>query len=130
MIQSLLITGFYAGILAIIHIALSFKVIGLRKQHKIGIGDGENQQLAKAIRVHGNFIENVPLALILLALAESNGSSGLFLHALGGLLVSCRFLHAIGLNSSIGTSWQRFVGMVGTFVVLLVLALNNVIAVI
>ena len=106
---SLLLTGFYASILAILYIALTFKVIGLRRKHLVGIGDGENTELAKAIRVHGNFSEYVPIALILFAAFELNGGSAQMLHLLGGLLVTARFLHAIGLSKSIGTSWQRFV---------------------
>ncbi|TRX57141.1 MAPEG family protein [Thalassomonas sp. M1454] len=129
MLQSLVISGFYSGILAIILLALSFKVIGLRREHKVGIGDGDNAELAKAIRVHANFIEYVPLSILLLAISELNGAAPWFLHAMGGLLVTCRFLHAIGLSSSIGTSWQRFVGTLGTFITLLILAIANIISI-
>ncbi|WNC69887.1 MAPEG family protein [Thalassotalea nanhaiensis] len=126
--SSLLLTGFYGGILAILYIALTFKVIGLRKKHSVGIGDGENSELAKAIRIHGNFSEYVPIALILFAAFELNGGSAQMLHLLGGLLVTARFLHAIGLGKSTGTSWQRFSGTVATFIVLLILAVCNILA--
>lgn len=129
MLHSLVITGFYGGILAVILLALSFKVIGLRKQHKIGIGDGDNAELAKAIRVHANFTEYVPISIALLAISEINGAAPWFVHAMGGLLVTCRFLHAIGLSSTIGTSWQRFAGTVGTFITLLILAIANIITI-
>lgn len=128
MSQSLVISGFYTSILAIIYIALAFKVIGLRRELKIGIGDGDNAGLAKAIRVHSNFSEYVPLAILLLAIAELNGTSSMLIHAFGGLLVTARFLHAIGLSSSIGTTWQRFVGTLATFISILVLAIINIIA--
>lgn len=124
----LLLTGFYSGILAILYIALTFKVIGLRRKHLIGIGDGANSELAKAIRVHGNFSEYVPIALILFAAFELNGGSAQMLHLLGGLLVTARFLHAIGLGKSTGTSWQRFVGTLATFITMLILAVSNILA--
>ena len=127
---SLQITGFYAGILALLYIGLSFLVIGQRRKHLVGIGDGEIKDLSKAIRVHANFIEYVPIALLLLATAEVGGTSVQLIHAMGGLLVTSRFLHAIGLSKSIGTSWQRFCGTIGTFLTIIILALTNIIAMI
>ncbi|NMP16568.1 MAPEG family protein [Thalassotalea sp. Y01] len=128
---SLAITGFYTGILAILYIALSFKVIGQRRNKRVGIGDGggEHPELAQAIRVHANFIEYVPIALLLLAIYELGGGNVMFVHAFGGLLVTARFLHAIGLGKSIGTSWQRFAGTLSTFIIILVLAIMNIIAI-
>ncbi|WP_394175296.1 MAPEG family protein [Thalassotalea litorea] len=124
--HSLAITGFYAGILALLHIALSFKVIGLRRRLKIGLGDGGDKALNKAIRIHGNFVEYIPLALLLLAISEINGGSSFILHAVGGALVTCRFLHAFGITKSSGKSWQRFVGVLGTFIAILILAIMNI----
>ncbi|TLU64089.1 glutathione S-transferase [Thalassotalea litorea] len=124
--HSLTITGFYAGILALLYIALSFKVIGLRRRLKIGLGDGGDKELSKAIRVHGNFVEYVPFALLLLAILEINNGSQFVMHALGGALVTCRFLHAIGIAKSSGKSWQRFVGVLGTFLAMLILAIMNI----
>ena len=52
-----------------------------RNRHKIGIGDGGDKALARKIRVHGNFVEYVPLGLLLMALllgwaaSSSNRSS-------------------------------------------------------
>lgn len=124
--HNLTLTGFYAAILAILYIGLAFKVIGQRRKHAVGIGDNDNKDLAKAIRVHGNFSEYVPLALILFAAYELQNGPTLTLHALGGLLVTGRFLHAMGLGKSIGISWQRFTGTLATFVVILFLAIANI----
>ena len=123
---SLSITALYASLLAILLVSLSFNVIRLRLKLKVGIGDGEQQPLAAAIRIHGNFSEYIPLALILLACYELNGANSLWLHILGGLLFVGRILHAIGLNKSIGASIQRQLGMVITFLVLLILAIENI----
>ncbi|WP_274620662.1 MAPEG family protein [Colwellia maritima] len=60
------ITAFYASLLTLLYIGLSFNVIRLRFKLKVGVGDGGQEQLTKAIRIHGNFSEYMPLALILL----------------------------------------------------------------
>lgn len=120
------ITAFYAGLLALLFIVLSFKTINLRRKHLIGVGDGGEKNLTKAIRVHGNFAEYTPLALILLAAYESSGANALLIHALGATFFIARILHAIGLAKSIGTSMPRFWGMILTFLVLLILAVLNI----
>jgi uncharacterized membrane protein YecN with MAPEG domain len=126
MTVSLSITGLYASLLALLLITLSINVIRLRLSLKVGIGDGEQKPLAKAIRIHGNFIEYMPLALILMACYELNGADDLWLHILGSLLFVGRILHAVGLSKSIGTSFQRQFGILSTFIVLLVLAVENI----
>ena len=53
---TLSLTGFYASLLGILYIGLAFNIIRLRRKFKVGIGSGDNKFLAKAIRIHGNFI--------------------------------------------------------------------------
>jgi len=123
---SLTTTAFYTGLLTLIFLLLSFNIIRLRWRLKVGVGDGGERALTKAIRVHGNFSEYVPLALIMLASYELSGADSLWLHLLGATLLLSRVLHAIGLSKSIGTSMPRFVGMILTFSVLLTLAIANI----
>lgn len=123
---TLSLTGFYASLLALLYIGLAINVIRLRKKFKVGINDGGNKDLAKAVRVHGNFAEYVPVALLLLACYELNGASVIVLHALGAMLVAGRALHVIGLSKTIGISMQRQVGMLSTFFVILALAIENI----
>ena len=127
MLTHLVITGFYASLLAIILIGLSVNIIKKRYIYKVGIGDGEQRPLAKAVRIHGNFTEYMPLALILLAIYELNGGEALWLHIIGITLVLGRLLHAVGLTKSIGTSLPRQLGILSTFIVLLVLAILNIV---
>ena len=124
--MTLSITGFYASLLGILYIGLAINIIRLRKKFKVGINDGGNKDLAKAIRVHGNFSEYVPVALILFACYELNHASVIMLHALGAALVVGRALHVIGLSKTIGVSMQRQVGMLSTFFVILILAFENI----
>ncbi len=123
---ALSLTGFYASLLGLLYIGLAINIILLRKKFKVGINDGGNKELAKAIRVHGNFAEYVPIALILLASYELNGASAMMLHVLGAALVVGRVLHVIGLTKTIGLSVQRQVGMLSTFFVILILAIENI----
>ena len=122
----LTITALYASLLTLLFLGLSFNIIRLRRKLRVGVGDNGELILSKAIRVHGNFSEYMPLALILLACYEVSGANTLWLHGLGATLVIGRILHAIGLSKSIGTSSQRFFGMISTFLVLLILAIENI----
>jgi len=124
--MNLTITALYASLLALVFLALSFNIIKLRRKHLVGLGDGGEHKLTKAIRMHGNFSEYVPLVLILLASYELSGANAIWLHILGGTLTIGRVLHAIGISKSIGTSMPRVVGMIATFIVLLILAIENI----
>ena len=128
MFSHLFITGLYASLLTMLLLVLSFNIIKLRLKFKVGLGDGEQKPLVKAIRIHGNFIEYMPLALILLGIYELNGGSTTWLHLMGITLVVGRLLHFIGLSKSIGLSMQRQVGVLSTFIVLLILAILNILA--
>lgn len=117
-----MITGLYAALCALLILALSFRIVGLRRRLKVGIGDGGDAGLARAIRAQANAIEYVPLMLVMLLVAENNGAGVVFVHACGAGLVLARVLHAVGLSGSAGTSFGRFWGTLVTWIVLLVLA--------
>ena len=113
-------TALYAGVLALVYVALAWRVIGLRRRHEVGIGDGGHKDLARAIRVHANFAEYTPLALLLTGMIELNGAPAWLVHGCGAALVVGRVGHAWGLGRSAGTTVGRFYGMVLTFTALLV----------
>lgn len=117
------ITAFYAGLLVLIAIALSQLVGMLRMKTEISINDGGNPQIAVAMRRQANFVESVPLALILLALVEINGLSATWLHVLGGTLVISRIVHPFGLHPTDMKRIPRLIGALGTFLVMLTLAI-------
>ena len=112
-------TPLYIGLCGVILIVLSIRIIGLRRRHRVGLGDGGRDDLARAVRVHANFIEYVPLALLAIAAVELAGFPVWLAHALGVALVAGRLLHAQGLTQSIGISFGRTAGMLLTFGVLL-----------
>lgn len=58
----------YAALLALIFVFLSVRTLRLRRTLQIGIGDGGNTEMLRAMRVHSNFSEYVPISLILIFL--------------------------------------------------------------
>jgi len=120
------IVALYASLMGLLLIFLSYNVAAQRKRHQIGIGDGENRELARAIRVQANFIEYVPMALILFAVYESNQGNSILLHFSGVALVIARLLHAYGLGKTVGTSTGRFVGILLTWILIVLFAMINI----
>jgi uncharacterized protein len=108
------ITALYAGLLAPILLFLITRVIGQRRNQKVEIGDGNDRELLRRMRVHANFIETAPFALILMGLAESIRAPSLALHVLGALLLIGRALHAYGLSQTPHIMRLRVAGMVMT----------------
>ena len=115
------ITALYAVALTLIGSYLAFRVGSLRGKTGISIWYGDDQQLALEMRRHGNFVEFVPLALILMAILELNGISAWVLHAAGVLLVVSRILHPMGLEAESISNPLRGIGAGGTLLASLVL---------
>ena len=110
----------YAGLHALLLIALSWNVVRLRQRHQVGIGTGSVDALERATRVQANFCEYVPLALLVLALIEfGSGVAVWALHLLGAALLAGRIAHAVGLSRTAGASLARVVGTLLTWAVLL-----------
>ena len=116
------ITLLFAALHALLLLVLLARVSRLRHGRRIGFGDGGDPQLARAIRVHGNFVEHVPFALLLLGLLELCGLAAAWLLIFGGALLVARLLHAVGLSRSSGVSFGRFYGTALTWLVLLAMA--------
>lgn len=122
-----MITGFYAGLLALVFLGLIVFVITKRLKYQVGIGSNGEHELEKAIRVHANFAEHVPFALILMAACEYYGAEAIYLHALGSILVIARLCHAYGLAKTSVRSIGRLIGVLGTMLALLLPALYLII---
>ena len=101
------ITGLYAAILGVLFIFFRTLVVVERAKTGISMHFGDNMVLARKIRVFGNFIEVVPHALILLAIAETMGANAEMLHLVGALLVLSRVLLPLGLNPENGKTFAR-----------------------
>ncbi|MBI1261910.1 MAG: glutathione metabolism protein [Rhizobiales bacterium] len=113
------VTSIYAGGLAVLYLVLSINVIRMRRGEHIGFGHGNNQKLERAIRAHANFAEYTPLIILLIFLCEMQNLAAIWLHLLGGLLVTGRLIHAYGLNQTPEMRGTRTVGLTLTFLSLL-----------
>jgi uncharacterized membrane protein YecN with MAPEG domain len=119
------VTTFYAAILGILLVVLSDLVSRNRKKAKISLGSSGDPILERAVRAHGNFVEYVPLALILLLLLEGQAAAPWMLHALGGTLLAGRLLHVYGMIWPDGKVAGRFWGTGLTWLMVLCTSLLN-----
>ncbi len=94
----------YASLLALLFVALSVRTLRLRKTLRIAIGDSGNSAMLRAMRVHSNFAEYVPLGLILISMVELRAVAQLFVHGLGVALLAGRVSHAWGVSQV----WENF----------------------
>jgi uncharacterized membrane protein YecN with MAPEG domain len=117
------ITAFYAALLAGLFLFLSVRVIGWRRERRVEFGHGEDFELLRRMRVHANFAEYVPFALLLMALAESMEPPNLLLHAAGIALVAGRIVHAYGVSQSPPIMRFRVYGMAMTITAMAIAAL-------
>lgn len=112
--MSLQISSLYAAILGLLFVPATFYVGFYRARHGILLLDGGDQQLARRIRAQGNFVETVPLAVLLIVLMEYNGAGSTWLHSLGIILVVSRVMHYLTIATNPGNTLPRALGMAGT----------------
>jgi LPXTG-motif cell wall-anchored protein len=120
MLTAIQAAALWAGVLILILLGLSGLVVRRRRRHQIAFGDDGNTEMTTAARAFGNASEYIPAgfaALILLALI---GAPILLIHAIGATLVVGRLVHALGLVFQKGPSLGRVLGMLLTWIALLV----------
>ena len=94
----LVTTLIIAVALAVVNLWLSIRTGQARQIAKVSVGDGDNPLLIARMRAHANFIEYVPMALILMALIEGKGGNGDLLYVFGAALALGRILHPFGME--------------------------------
>lgn len=114
------ISTLYIGFNVLITLFLSFMVVRARIKTGTEFGDGGNEELIQAQRVHGNNVEYVPITLIAIATVELAGAPVWAIHVLGIALTFARLAHAAGMSSSTGRSPGRFAGALVTWLVMLI----------
>lgn len=119
----------YAALLALLFIYLSVRVMRARQMAGVAIGTGGNPGLERRIRVHANFAEYVPLALILLVLMEMRGNAAWFLHLLCLALLAGRAAHAWGVSQEPDDMRLRGAGVALTVAVLVAASLTLLVGV-
>lgn len=111
------VTAVYAGVHGLLAVVLANFVLFVRLRP-----EAPKWQADAAMRAQGNFIENVPMALLLLLVLEIQGLPSAGLHICGCLLFILRCLHAFGLGTIPKPNYPRLIGAQGTFVLLAVMA--------
>ena len=122
--MSMPITLMYASIFAFFALVLSFRAGSFRGKSGISVlfGDPTNMELAERVRAHQNFLEYVPILIIVMGAIEINGGSDMFLYVTGDLLFVARIAHAMGLKHDNMAHKGRLIGAAGTALITLVVA--------
>lgn len=118
------ITVYYASLLALLYIYLSIRIIGVRKEVRALIGDGGNKKLSRAIRVHANFSEYVPLTLLLLLCLEKGDVNTVVVHTLAAWFFIARVVHAYGVSQTNENLKFRIFGMYSTLSIIAISSVN------
>ncbi|MFM5393020.1 MAPEG family protein [Aeromonas veronii] len=112
----------YAALLALLFVLLSIRTIRTRHSRKVALGHGDDPAMLRAMRVHANFAEYVPLALLLIYFVETGSHTPWLIHLLGSALLLGRLCHAFGMSRTPENFRYRVTGMGQTFTVILVSA--------
>lgn len=117
------ITLLYAGLLGLLSVLLANHVLRVR----VNAAKYPQWKANATLRSQANFVENVPLAVILLYLLEVSGLPSTAIHAFGVSLVVLRGLHAAGLSGNEGANYPRLIGAQGTFLLVSIMAMTAVV---
>jgi uncharacterized protein len=115
---SIPVSALYLGLLGLLAVLLANHVLYVRLRS----ATQPKWRPDAALRVQANFVENVPLALLLLLGLELQGVAAAALHVFGSSLLICRVLHAWGLGYHEGANYPRLIGAQGTFLLLSVMS--------
>lgn len=116
--------GIYAALNMAILLWIAAATSRLRGKHKVSIGDGGVKHLVRIIRGHANAIENMPMFLIMLAVAALLGMPALAVHGLGLIFSIGRALHAWHFIQEDAPGWQRGGGFGLSFLAQVVLLIG------
>ncbi len=109
------ITALYGALNAILNVVLANRVSTARKKHGVGHAGSDSEEFLVASRTHSNNAEFVPLAIVMMLIAELLGGSSVVLHIYGGLLFAARVLHAVGMPRKAPNPF-RFAGVAITWI--------------
>lgn len=108
----------WSGLLVLLMVILSIRVVMARRSNRILLGDGGNAQVALAGRVFGNASEYIPVGIAALVALTALGLPAYAIHAVGGTLFLGRLVHCVSLSDKKPTA-GRVLGMALTFLALL-----------
>lgn len=95
------ITSIAAAVAGLALVVLSVAVSLGRAKSKVLIGDGGDLALLRRVRAQGNFVEYVPIGLILIGLLEASGASPTLVWSVAIALGLGRLAHAVGMYGDV-----------------------------
>ncbi|MCB4861742.1 MAPEG family protein [Sphingobium sp. PNB] len=100
------ITLTLAAACALLNMWLGIRCARIRISDHVLHGDGGSALLAKRMRAHANFIEYVPVTLILFGLVELAAGASIWLWGAALALVLARIAHGFGMDAEKPTVWR------------------------
>ncbi|QLC25102.1 MAPEG family protein [Parasphingopyxis algicola] len=101
------ISATVAAIILIVQLILMVTVGAHRGKHGVNLGIGEDRDLERKVRRHGNLSENAALFVVTLALAELVGAPSALLWAFAGVFLAARFFHILAFGSLTGSHGDK-----------------------
>ncbi len=117
-------SAIYASLSALLIVALSLRVIKVRRKKQVSLGNGDDDELIAAIAAQSNAVEYIPITLLMIFALEYNGANLFLVHAFGIALMTGRIIHARGIL--IANLDARVLGMQITLWTIIILALINI----
>lgn len=124
-----MISTLLTSVLAIWLLVLSARIIALRGSSVLKFFAFNNfgeKALTRSIRAQGNFVEYTPFFLILIFIAEFNGSHPHFLYLISFLFLLSRIMHGIGFGFMKHSPFLRVGGIFLSFLSILIIAMFNI----
>ena len=114
--------GLWSGLLILVLVVLSVRVVMTRRRQRVILGDGGDEVMIVSARRFGNAAEYTPVAIGALILLALIGWQSWIIHLIGATFLLGRVIHPLGLAFGKGPPPARVVGMTLTWLPLLVAA--------
>ena len=102
------VTAAFVGAILIIMQQIFMMITGThRGKVAMGVGFGDDKDLERKIRRHGNLAENAAIFLVVLSFAEVLSGGGLVATIIGFAFLAARIAHGIAFSSLSGSHGQE-----------------------
>lgn len=109
-----IITAWAVAICGLFFMALTFRVIAVRRSSGVAMGDGDDALLQRRMRGQANAAEQMPLTLLALGCAELLGGWPWLIALLAAVFTTGRLAHGYGFGWLEHTPKLRVYGMVAS----------------
>ncbi len=119
---ALSVAALWSGLLIIVLVILSLRVVLGRRRLRVSLGHGGNKEMEILARSFANAAEYTPVGLAALILLALMGASAMEVHVIGAALLAGRLIHPFGLAAPKAPNAARVLGMSLTWLPLLAAA--------